>query len=68
MLTNEEVKEIINKIEVVSTLKLLVIERYIYDLKLKEVKINQPIDFMNEHLMNIAFEVVKNYYKENLKL
>ena len=69
MLEEKEIKDIISKnpVDVVPILKLLLIERHIFDVKGKEIKINHPIDFMKEHLMNMAYDVSYKYYKDKFK-
>ena len=70
MLIDEDIKNIIfTPGEPQSSWQLNVIERFIYDKKGVEVKINIPDrnDTRNLQLMTMAYEIAKQYYSGVLK-
>ncbi len=63
MLSEEEIKKIINRLDDVEPeYKLEIIQQYILDLKQQEVIINKPIDAINFMLMQQAYVVSRQYY------
>ncbi len=63
MITDENIKEIINKQEIQDVEKLDVIIKFIFDMKNVDVKsINRPQDGINYMLMEQAFGISKQYY------
>jgi len=68
MITNEEIREIIEKVELSDIEQLDVIRRYIYDKKNIDVgKINRPGDIVQLQLMGIAYNSALEYYFKELK-
>jgi hypothetical protein len=63
MITIQHAKDIVNSNTNSPKLMIDVVERYIYDKKQIEVKINTPNNFTNAGLLEIAFECAKQYYK-----
>jgi len=67
MITDDQVKEIINIVDPPVPNKLEVIERFISDKKNQPVKINTPNDVVNSMLMNRAYATAKEYYLNEFK-
>ena len=63
MITIQHAKDIVNSNTNSPKLMIDVVERYIFDKKQVEVKINTPTNFINVGLLEIAFESAKQYYK-----
>lgn len=68
MLTDDEIKVIIKKNYLEDYECIGIIQRYIYDLKGKEVEINKPVDFMQMQLMDNAYNNCLKYYIDKFKL
>jgi chromosome segregation and condensation protein ScpB len=62
MVTNEEIKEIVKKNKLSDVEQIAVIQRFIFDKKGKEVKINRPQDIYRLQLMNQMYDVALKYY------
>lgn len=62
MLIDEDLKVFIALDMPNNTQKVAVVQRYILDKKNQEIKINMPMDLMNLQLMEIAFQIAKEYY------
>ena len=68
MLTDIELKNIINKSNLTDMEMLEIIRRYIYDMKNTDIgTINQPIDFHSLPLMDIAYSTACMYYFNKFK-
>ena len=70
MLNNEETIVIINKSECSYNEAISVVIKYIYDLKNIELDINNINEPIREHdllLLNVMFNVSKNYYQADGK-
>jgi hypothetical protein len=63
MITIQDAKNIVNSNTNSPKLMIDVVERYIYDKKQVEVKINTPNNFTNTGLLEIAFKCATQYYK-----
>ena len=63
MITKEDAISISNSDANDPKLLIQVIQRYIFDMKNIEVDINLPNNFMDNHLMNIAYISAKQFYK-----
>ena len=65
MLSDEEVKQIINQANIEIGHKLELIQQYIHEKKSVDVgKINVPYDMVNTLLMDQAFGISLNYFKK----
>jgi len=62
MINDEDIKSLIQIAELQPPNKIEVIQRYIFDLKEKQVNINIPRDMINQMLMEQAYNIAKEYY------
>jgi len=67
MLTEEEIKRIINQTNIEVSHKLELIQQLIYDKKGVEVTINTPNNQLYYFLMEQAFSVSLIYYKDKFR-
>lgn len=67
MLTEEEIKRIINQTNIETPHKLELIQQLIYDKKGVEVKINTPNNHIDHLLMMQAFNISYIYYKDKFR-
>jgi len=67
MINDEDIKSLIQIAELQPPNKIEVIQRYIFDLKEKQVNINIPRDMINQMLMEQAYNIAKEYYLDKFK-
>ena len=63
MMGEEDIKKIVKLDEVPVSLQLDLVKQYIKDMKGQTVEINHPDDAMRVYLLNIAFDVSRDYYR-----
>jgi hypothetical protein len=66
-LSDEQIKEIIQKKELQDTEMLEVIQSYLYEKTGDKIYISRPVNYTNAHLMLIAFEKASSYYLNKWK-
>lgn len=67
-LSDEQIKEIIQKKELQDTEMLEVIQCYLFDKTGDTIYIKNPIDYTNAKLMIIAFDKASSYFFKKYKM
>jgi hypothetical protein len=65
IINNQELKELLNNKEITQQEMLMCIRKYIFDRKGQDVGvIAHPVNAVHEHLCDIAYRYVIDYYKD----